>query len=184
MKKIPFKVDKSWTLFLDRDGTINKKLEDDYVKKWDEFEFLPNALKAIEKLSEIFGRIVIITNQQCIGKKLLTEDELNFIHAKMLDEIYYYKGRIDKIYYSPALVSENSSHRKPNTGMALDAKIDFPEIDFTRSFMVGDSFSDMKFGKNLDMKTVFIINKDKKNDFIELRDYTFEDLLQFYEAVK
>jgi histidinol-phosphate phosphatase family protein len=184
MKKIPFKVDKSWTLFLDRDGTINKKLEDDYVKKWDEFEFLPNALIAIEKLSEIFGNIIIITNQQCIGKKLLTEDELNLIHAKMLDEIFYNNGRIDKIYYCPALVSENSTHRKPNTGMAYDAKIDFPEIDFTRSFMVGDSFSDMKFGKNLDMKTVFIINKDKKNDFIELRDYIFEDLLQFYEAVK
>lgn len=185
MKKPPLKIDKSWTLFLDRDGTINKKLEGDYVKKWEEFEFLPNTLTGIEKLSELFGKIIIITNQQGIGKKIMTEDELNFIHAKMLDEIFYNNGRIDKIYFCPELASENSYRRKPNTGMAEEAKAEFPDIDFSSSVMVGDSISDMKFGKNLGMKTVFIDNNDNvQSQHPELIDYIYEDLLQFYKAVK
>lgn len=185
MKKPPLKIDKSWTLFLDRDGTINKKLEGDYVKKWEDFEFLPNVIHGLEKLSELFGNIIIITNQQGIGKNLMTEDELNFIHSKMLDEIFYNNGRIDKIYFCPALASENCERRKPNTGMADEAKTEFPDIDFSRSVMVGDSISDMKFGKNKNMMTVFITDKlDVEKYDPNLIDYIFKDLLQFYTAVK
>jgi histidinol-phosphate phosphatase family protein len=185
MNKLSLKIDKSWTLFLDRDGTINKKLEGDYVKKWEEFEFLPNVLIGLEKLSELFGHILIITNQQGVGKKIMSEDELSLIHAKMMDEIFYNQGRIDKIYFCPALVSENSENRKPESGMGLEAKKDFPDIDFSLSFMVGDSLSDMKFGKSLGMRTVFIANDESiQNRHPELIDHVFEDLLQFYNAVK
>ncbi len=153
-------IDKSWTLFLDRDGVINKKLENDYVKSWVDFEFLPGVLESIKNFKDIFGKIIIVTNQQGIGKGLYTHEELAIIHEKMTNEICLNGGRIDKIYYSPNLNAENSILRKPNIGMGLKAKEEFPEIDFKKSIIIGDSVSDMQFGKNLGMITFYVTNKE------------------------
>jgi D-glycero-D-manno-heptose 1,7-bisphosphate phosphatase len=103
-----------------------------------------------------FGRIVIVTNQQCIGKGIIDEDKLNSIHDFMLTEIKKQGGRIDKIYFAPQLATENSEMRKPKTGMAMQAKEDFDDIDFKKSIIVGDSLTDMEFGQKMGMKTVFI----------------------------
>jgi histidinol-phosphate phosphatase family protein len=146
----------AWTLFLDRDGVINKKLENDYVKQWAEFEFLDGSIDALAQLSRMFKRIVVVTNQQGIGKRLYRTDDLEVIHRNMLYEIGYHGGRIDKVYFSPYLKEENHPTRKPGIGMALNAKKDFPEIDFEKSIVVGDSLSDMEFGRNSGMTTVFI----------------------------
>ncbi len=75
-----FEIDESWTLFLDRDGVINRRLMGDYVKSLDEFEILPGVLGAIKNFSKKFGRIVIVTNQQGIGKGLMTNEDLNAVH--------------------------------------------------------------------------------------------------------
>lgn len=154
------KVDKTWTLFLDRDGVINKHLPDDYVKTWKEFIFNDGVLESINRLSKIFGRIIVVTNQQGIGKGLMTVEDLKAIHQKMLHEIELAGGHINAIYFAPLLVANDSEGmRKPNTGMAMQAKKDFPEIDFSKSIMVGDTKSDMQFGKNAGMFTVFLNKK-------------------------
>ena len=75
------------TLFLDRDGEINKKLERRYVRNFKEFEFIPGALKAISKLSNMFHRIIIVTNQQGIAKGIMSEFDLNTLHAQMQEKI-------------------------------------------------------------------------------------------------
>ena len=149
-------IDKSWTLFLDRDGVINKLIEDGYVNSWEHFEFQPGALEAIRLLSGIFGKIVIVTNQRGIGRKLMTADDLDEIHSKMLKEIQDAGGRIDKIFYCPHLVEDDCDCRKPKTGLPLQAKKDFPDIDFSKSVMVGDMRNDMLMGQELGMRTVFI----------------------------
>lgn len=149
-------VDKSWTLFLDRDGVINKRLMDDYVKTWSEFTFEYHVLEAIVKFSAIFGRIFIVTNQQGIAKGLMTEHDLKSVHNQMLMEIERVGGRIDGVYFCPHHAKDACNCRKPKTGMALQAKANFPEIDFTKSIMVGDSPSDIEMGHQLGMKTVFI----------------------------
>ena len=155
------KIDTSWTLFLDRDGVINKKLEGDYVKIIDEFEFLPYALEAIKLFSSRFHKVVIVTNQQGINKRLMTEDDLHKVHQYLLQEVQNFGGRIDAIYHAPQLADENSMMRKPNIGMALQAKEEFPSIDFKKSIMIGDSISDMKFAKNLNMFGIFIGQSEK-----------------------
>ena len=155
------KIDTSWTLFLDRDGVINKKLDGDYVKTIDEFEFLPNALEAIKLFSSRFHRVVIVTNQQGISKRLMTEDDLHKVHQHLLQEVQNFGGRIDAIYHAPHLAEENSIMRKPNIGMALKAKEEFPSIDFKKSIMVGDSISDMEFAKNSNMFAVLIGQSEK-----------------------
>jgi len=65
-------IDKSWTLFLDRDGVINKKIDNDYVKAWEQFEFLPGVIEALKILSAKFGKIIIVTNQQGVGRQLMS----------------------------------------------------------------------------------------------------------------
>ena len=64
-----FKIDKTWTLFLDRDGVINVKRDNDYVKNWEEFVFINGSIKAISRLTKVFGRIIIVTNQRGVGKE-------------------------------------------------------------------------------------------------------------------
>jgi D-glycero-D-manno-heptose 1,7-bisphosphate phosphatase len=173
-------IDNTWALFLDRDGVINKKIENDYVKHWIEFEFLEGTLDALKALENLFGRIVVVTNQQGIGKRVYRTEDLELIHKNMLYELSYAGGRIDKVYFSPYLDSEKHPTRKPGTGMALQAKKDFPEIDFTKSIIVGDSMSDMEFGRALGMKTVFISEKEIKDERI---DFNFKSLLGFVEAL-
>ncbi|MEO6301537.1 MAG: phosphatase, partial [Bacteroidia bacterium] len=94
-------------MFLDRDGVINKKLDNDYVKHWIEFEFIEGVFEALKKFDTIFGRIVVVTNQQGIGKHLYRIEDLELIHKNMLYEVDYLEGRIDKVYFSPYLNSEN-----------------------------------------------------------------------------
>jgi histidinol-phosphate phosphatase family protein len=153
-------IDKSWTLFLDRDGVINVRFPGDYVKCVAEFEFLPGAKEAIAEFSSLFGRIIVVTNQQGISRGIYSHEDLDTIHAHMKSEIAKAGGKIEAIYYAHQLAAENSPMRKPGTGMALQAKKDFPEIDFSKSIMIGDSVSDMEFGKSAGMKTIFMSDEE------------------------
>ena len=161
-------INKSWTLFLDRDGVINKKIENDYVKNIGEFEFLPNALHAIVECSKVFGKIIVVTNQQGIGKGLMTESDLNSIHQHLLDKVQQAGGKIDAIYHAPMLAQENSEMRKPNIGMATKAKKEFSNIQFKKSIMVGDSVSDIEFGKKAKMHSFLIGKKQKYTSLFQL----------------
>lgn len=159
-------------LFLDRDGVINKHLPGDYVKNINQFEFLPGVLEALVQYSSYFTHIVVVTNQQGIGKGLYTEDDLNEVHTFMLDKITEAGGRIDAIYFCPSLEKNNDPCRKPNIGMGLQAQADFPNIDFRQAVMIGDSMSDMQFGRNLGMFTIWIssdMEKEFNPDLIDLR---------------
>jgi len=157
-----FSLDSSWTIFLDRDGVINKRLPGSYVKTPKDFQFLPKAKQAIKKLSDKFDRIVVVTNQQGLGKGLMTEDELKEVNNYMISEIEKAGGNIDNVYYCAKLNSEKPNCRKPNPDMALMAKKDYPEIDFSKSIIIGDSISDMEFGKNLGMQTILIPTKEEE----------------------
>ncbi len=154
-----FKVDPSWSLFLDRDGVINERIPGNYVKAWEEFKFLPGVLESLSVLSGFFGKIFIVTNQAGIEKEILSHEQLAVIHNHMMEYILYHGGRIDEIYYCPFTSALDPLCRKPNPGMALQAKKDFPEIEFKRCIMVGDSDSDIAFGNNLGMKTILVGNK-------------------------
>jgi D-glycero-D-manno-heptose 1,7-bisphosphate phosphatase len=169
-------VNRCWSIFLDRDGVINEKIENDYVKNWDEFVFTERAIDAIAILSDIFERIIVVTNQRGVGKGLMTEEQLNFIHDKMNDKISENLGKIDKIYFCTDIL-DSAECRKPNSGLALKAKLDFPELDFAKTIMIGDSISDMIFGKNLGMKCIYI-NKNLVIKGSIPFDLTFKSLHQ------
>tara|TARA_B110000003_G_scaffold260103_1_gene280662 strand:+ start:1137 stop:1637 length:501 start_codon:yes stop_codon:yes gene_type:complete len=146
------------TLFLDRDGVINIKLKGRYVRNIQEFVFMPEAESAIVNLSKIFKRILIITNQQGIGKGIMSSNDLNSLHEEMLKKIREKGGVIDKIYYCPHLAAKLCSCRKPNTGMISQAISEFPDLVTQNSYLVGDSDSDIQAGKKMGLKTVKVDN--------------------------
>jgi histidinol-phosphate phosphatase family protein len=148
-------IDSTWTLLLDRDGVINRQKEGSYIFHPGEFVFLPGVLPAMAQLAGLFRTILVITNQRGVGKGLMTEAALHEVHAHMRRETEAAGGRIDGIYYCTD-TDLNSACRKPNTGMARDAVRDFPECELTRSVMIGNSMSDMQFGRNVGAYTIFI----------------------------
>jgi len=164
------KIDSAWSLFLDRDGVINQRIVDDYIKVCDEFVFMPHAEETIAYFRQIFKYIFIVTNQQGIGKGLMTEHDLTLVHQKMQEELATHNKTnlpiINHIFHCPSLKSANDINRKPQIGMALQAKTMFQDIDFQKSVMIGDSVSDMEFGKKAGMSTIFFgteaVTQDKK----------------------
>jgi histidinol-phosphate phosphatase family protein len=114
-------------------------------------------------LAQLFGTVVVVTNQRGVGKGIMTIDDLREIHSNMTDQVADNGGVIHKVYSCTAL-HDSDHNRKPNTGMANQAQQDFPEIDLKRSIMVGNSMSDMEFGKRLQMHTVFLTTKSGPYD--------------------
>jgi D-glycero-D-manno-heptose 1,7-bisphosphate phosphatase len=176
-------IDSSWTLFLDRDGVINVEKRGTYTLKVSGFVFYEGVVTAMQKLSEIFGLIFIATNQRGVARGSMTLEDLHDIHAYMTEEVHNSAGRIDKIYFCADL-HDDSPNRKPNPGMALQAKKDFPQIDFSKSIMVGNTLSDMQFARNAGMYAVFIASTDPETPFPhELIDVRFNSLAEFVNAI-
>jgi histidinol-phosphate phosphatase family protein len=173
-------VDKSWTLFLDRDGVINERIFGGYVTSADEFKFLPGVLEFLKRVEPLFGKIIVVTNQQGVAKGLMSERNLNAVHEFMIEKIRSNGGRISKVYAATNMRGAKVDRRKPNPAMAIEAKGDFNDIDFNRSIMVGDTDSDILFGKNLGMKTVLIRSAEK----IEQKaDYTLNSLAELKDII-
>ena len=172
-----------WTLFLYRDGVINHEKKGDYIRNWSEFKFYPESLAALPLLAQKFSKIIITTNQKGIGKGLMTVADLNLIHQNMTQYIIELGGRIDAIYFCSD-VDNLSINRKPQPGMALQAKTAFPTIDFTKSIMVGNRMSDMEFGRNAGMHTIYLATTHPEAPFPDTKiDDRYDHLLQFAEAI-
>ena len=155
------------TLFLDRDGVINQKLEGRYVTNFNEFVFVKNSDLAIRKLHKIFKRILIVTNQQGIGKGIMTEDDLNLLHLQMQRKLNPDFDLIDKIYFCPCLEGDSCNCRKPKTGRLEEAKLDFPEIIIKNSFLIGDSEPDIAAGNKFGLKTIKVNETYTLNNWLE-----------------
>ena len=149
-------VDASWTVFVDRDGVVNRRVVGDYVRSLDQFELLPGAVDGLRLLSRHVRRVVIVTNQQGIGKGLVTEDDLAEIHGWLVAQVEAAGGRVDAVVHCPHLSGDGCDCRKPGPGMARQASALFPDIDLGRAVMVGDSAGDLGFARGLDIPAVLV----------------------------
>ena len=177
-----FSFDKSWTLFLDRDGVINEERHQAYVNHWDEFVFYQKAEEAIALLCPLFYKTIVVTNQKGVGRGITPINELHRIHANMTSAIEKAGGHIDKIYFCPD-VEDNSACRKPNSGMALQAKKDFPEINFSKSIMIGNNISDMHFGHNAGISCNILLTTTKPLQAVDSSLYNYHFTLLYEAAV-
>ena len=139
------------SIFLDRDGILNKN-KDDYVKNVSELEIFPFILEPIKKLQSAGFKIIVITNQSAINRGLITKKHLNEIHEKIQSFLIQHNTKIDYFYYCPHTPTENCYCRKPKTGLLLKAIDDF-SIDVNNSWFVGDRDSDIQAGQSVGCKT-------------------------------
>ena len=143
------------TLFLDRDGVLNRHLEGDYVKSWEQWQWMPGILQKLAEWSAKYKHIVLVSNQRGVGKGLMSDADLSRIHARMMADILAAGGRLDLILTCTA-VSEEDSRRKPNTGMFQEACALFPDIDAKSSVMLGDTETDAAFASNCRMAFILL----------------------------
>ena len=143
------------TLFLDRDGVLNRHILGDYVRTPQMWEWMPGILPALARWSGKFKHIVLVTNQRGVGKGVMTDAQLAQVHAYMMQGVLEAGGRIDLILACTS-VSEEDPRRKPNPGMFYEACSLFPDIDAKSSVMLGDAPSDAAFAKNCGMPFILL----------------------------
>jgi D-glycero-D-manno-heptose 1,7-bisphosphate phosphatase len=146
--------------FLDRDGVINRKArEGEYVTRWEEMQILPGVPEAIALLNQAGVRVIVVSNQRCVAKRLITIFDLEVLHRRMCEAVASHGARIDAIYYCPHETHPPCRCRKPQPGMLLDAARDH-DIDLSASWMIGDSQADVEAGRNAGCKTALLAARD------------------------
>src|SRR5882724_85140 len=149
--------------FLDRDGVINRKApEGQYVTRWEEMEFLPGSFEAVRLLNAAGFLVVVITNQRCVAKGLITPQELESLHARMRLEFQAAGAIIDAVYYCPHDYQPPCDCRKPQPGMLLDAAREH-NIQLNSSWMIGDSEHDVQAGRTAGCNTALVVADGQSN---------------------
>jgi D-glycero-D-manno-heptose 1,7-bisphosphate phosphatase len=143
-------------VFLDRDGVINRKApEGEYVTRWEDVEFLPGVAEATASLVQAGFSVIVISNQRCVSKGLLTMSELGSIHQRMCQKLASSGAVITDGYYCPHDYQPPCECRKPAPGLLLTAAREH-DIDLTASWMIGDSDIDVEAGKKAGCRTARI----------------------------
>ncbi len=153
-------------VFLDRDGVINKKIENGYVLYWKDFEFLPDVDKAIKLLNENRIPVIVISNQACVGKGLITRRRLDDINGRMMEELKKKGAHIDDIFVCPHKAEDDCGCRKPRTGLFKQAS-EKHDIDFKGSLFIGDSPEDAGAGCGAGCNTYLLKNGENLMSVVE-----------------
>jgi len=146
-------------IFLDRDGVINKDpggwTEHSYVTKWEDFHFLPGVLEALKKLKDNGFEVIIISNQGGVGKGYFSNNDLDTLNKKMIDEIKRHGGGIRAAYYCVHSSKEDCPCRKPKTGL-FDMAVKELKVDIKGKYFIGDDIRDIEAGQKAGCKTIFL----------------------------
>lgn len=158
-------------VFLDRDGVINEVLTKrvKFVNEPKQFYFLPGAEEAIKSLNDHFDYVFVVTNQGGIGLGYMKEKQLQKVHDHMVAELKKKGATIHEVAYCPHKPKAGCECRKPNSKMILDLGEKY-NIDLEKSYMVGDTDTDIQAGKKAGTKAVYIGDSDP------LADAVFPDL--------
>ena len=176
-------------IFLDRDGTINKD-EKGYISDPKDLILYPNSFKALRILQKLGYLIFVVTNQSGVARGYFGIDEVEKLNTKMITEFQENDIKIDRVYYSPyhqqgIIKPYNRKHksRKPDIGMFEQATSEF-NFFIKDSFMIGDKYADVVFGKNAGLKTILVLTGNGERSFLKKRqewkiwpDFICKDIL-------
>ena len=173
-------------VFLDRDGVINKNLDNDYVKKWDEFEFLSRSKEAISILTDANWDVVVISNQAGVGKGIMSAQAVEEINARMVKQIQDHGGAVKAVYYCPHRSDEDCECRKPKPGMLFRAADEF-DVELSSSYLIGDNITDIQAGAQVGCTTILVKTGHGQKSiekFSQLRVKPCYIVSDLFEAVK
>jgi D-glycero-D-manno-heptose 1,7-bisphosphate phosphatase len=142
-------------VFVDRDGVINARLPGDYVRSWAGFRFLRGARPGLRLLREAGYLLIGVTNQRGIGRGLMSETDLAQVHRLMQAALARAGAALDDILHCPHDLPAACDCRKPRPGMLVRA-IERHGIDAARSWIVGDSLSDLEAGRALGIPGILV----------------------------
>jgi D-glycero-D-manno-heptose 1,7-bisphosphate phosphatase len=146
------------TVFLDRDGVLNRHIVSGYVTRWTEFVILPGVLTALQRLRNAGFRLLIVSNQAGVPKGFLTCDDLIRITSMSLKEFQKSGADVDGAFFCLHEPGDGCTCRKPKPGLIRAAADLFP-TDFSHSFLIGDSLTDILAGAAVACKTVYLAAK-------------------------
>ena len=175
-------------VFIDRDGVINKNLNGEYVKEWEEFKFLPGTLQSLSLLKKNKIRVIVVSNQSGVAKGLMTEKQLEKLNFNFIEKVRNYGGDIEAIYYCIHNSDENCECRKPKPGLLLKASKELG-IDLKKTYMVGDYISDIEAGAAVGSKTILVKTGrgketiSRRDEWTVKPDYIVSDLSEAAEII-
>jgi len=168
------------TIFLDRDGVINKYPGDrQYVTSWKKFKFLPRSKKAIALLGRAGFKVFVASNQAGVGKGTYAQKTLDAITAKMLGDIEQAGGKIAKVYYCTHRKEIGCNCRKPKPGLLKQAGREF-KVNFKKAYFLGDTIRDVLTARAAGCKSILVLNGKEKlanrKNWEVKPDFVFKDL--------
>tara|TARA_B110000438_G_C15738096_1_gene617177 strand:+ start:148 stop:714 length:567 start_codon:yes stop_codon:yes gene_type:complete len=178
------------TIFLDRDGVINK--DSGYITNWSDFIFIEGVLDALIHLTKLDYKLVIVTNQSAIARGFFTTEDFINLNKKMINEFNTFGIKLTDVFFCPhhkdGVIEEYSmecNFRKPNPGMLFSAA-EKHNIELSRSIIVGDKESDLLAGRNANLHSCYLIRSSNsespsesiyaKKSFNSLNDFVFNFL--------
>jgi D-glycero-D-manno-heptose 1,7-bisphosphate phosphatase len=148
-------------VLLDRDGVINQRIPNGYVTSWDQFVFLPRALDGLRLLRQCGYTCLVVSNQACVGKGLITLEQLGEITRRFVDEIERHGGHIDGVYYCPHRMEDGCGCRKPEPGLLIEAQREHGFL-FEETYLIGDTHTDCLAGERVGCRVLLL--KDGQAD--------------------
>ena len=172
-------------LFVDRDGVLNKDYVGDYVKRWEDFKFLPGVLESLARLKQAGFCTVVVSNQAGVGDGVYTTEKLAAITARMLEEVKKAGGEIAGVFYCLHGKEAGCDCRKPKTGLFKHASAQF-SYERSQTFFVGDKLSDIRAGKDFGLRTILVLTGYGRDHAREVNDQNAPDFIceDFKEAVE
>jgi histidinol-phosphate phosphatase family protein len=170
-------------VFLDRDGTINKQVEG-HLTSWSEFSLLPNVLNALRRLAGSDYKVVVATNQSAVAHGLITQEDLEDIHCRMLAEVEAAGGRIDAVYVCLHHPDDGCGCRKPRIRL-LELAAETFDLDLKASWFIGDKTTDVATGVAAGCKTILVETGYGGGDglYDAKPDYRSKDLLEAVDLI-
>lgn len=169
-------------ILFDRDGVLNQRRTNDYVKSIKEFIWCHGALDSLQRLYQVGYPLFIITNQAGIGKGIFTFDQLNQIHRRLYYDVLNVGAKVEQIYVCPHTPEDCCNCRKPQPGLLLQAAKDY-KLDLLNSIFIGDSESDITAGNVAGCITILLDSCIADNEYqphlsttIKQSDYHFPNL--------
>ncbi len=152
------------TVFLDRDGTINRHVG--YVSRPEQLELLPGVGAAIAELNRAGVQVVVITNQPVVARGMCDEAELSAIHARLEALLGREGAYVDRLYYCPHHPHRGYEGERPEYKIACECRKPGPgllqqamrqlRVDPSRSSMFGDSLCDAQAAQGARVEPVLL----------------------------
>lgn len=154
-------MNKQPVVFLDRDGTLN--VEVGYIRNVDDLVLIDGAAEAVRKLNQAGIAAILVTNQTGAARGYYAESHIHALNARLLRLLEENNAHLDHVYYCPHLeegtvepFNRACDCRKPAVGMVEQAYLEHPELDRSRSFVIGDKATDVELAQNCGARGILV----------------------------